>query len=89
MQEYDPAEWYTPDAALKKLRDNSGGKLIGRAYLRSLARLGKVGKIRLAPNFSIYKKSDIDTYEVKGRGEKLPHNKKKEGMNERANERTI
>jgi hypothetical protein len=88
MQEYDPAEWYTSEVALKKLIENSGGKTIDDAYLRSLARQGKIEKIKLGKNFSIYNKAQTDAYKVGARGEKLPHNKKKkEETHERANER--
>jgi hypothetical protein len=78
MPEYNPDEWYTPEQALQKLKSNSGKETLDRAYLRSLARLGKIEKIRLGPNFSIYKKSDVDVYVVKGRGDKLPHRQQKE-----------
>ena len=81
MQEYDPAEWYTSEVALKKLIENSNGKNIGSAYLRSLARQGKIKRIKLGENFSIYNKAQTDVYKVGARGEKLPHNKKKEGKN--------
>lgn len=69
MQEYNSDEWYTPDQAKEKLENNSGKK-IDYAYIRNLARLGKIGRIKLGPNFSIYKKSDIDAYKIEGRGRK-------------------
>lgn len=76
MQEYNPAEWYTSEVALKKLIENSNGKHIDSAYLRSLARQGKIKRIKLGNNFSIYNKAQTDAYKVGARGEKLPHKKK-------------
>jgi hypothetical protein len=77
MQEYNPKEWYTSEVALKRLIENSDGKKIDSAYLRSLARQGKIERIRLGDNFYLYKKNQVDEYEVKGRGEKWSKNNRK------------
>jgi hypothetical protein len=83
MENYNPAEWYTPEEALKKLSDNSEGKKIDESYLRTLAKIGKVERLKLGPKYSLYKKSQIDEYKVMGRGEKWSkNNKKKEPASE-------
>jgi len=75
--DYNPAEWYTPAQARQKLSENSGGKEIDESYLRTLAKIGKIERLVLGPKYSLYKKSQIDEYEVKGRGEKWSKNNKK------------
>jgi hypothetical protein len=77
MENYNPAEWYTPAQARQKLSENSGGKEIDESYLRTLAKIGKVERLVLGPKYSLYRKSQIDEYEVKGRGEKWSKNNKK------------
>lgn len=77
MENYNPAEWYTPEQARQKLSENSGGKPIDESYLRTLAKIGKVERLKLGPKYSLYKKSQIDEYEVVGRGEKWSKNNKK------------
>lgn len=77
MENYNPAEWYTPDAALKKLSENSN-KQVDESYLRTLAKLGKIKRLKMGERFSLYKKSDIDGYVIVGRGEKWSKNNRKE-----------
>ena len=83
MENYNPAEWYTPEQARQKLSENSGGKPIHESYLRTLAKIGKVERLVLGPKYSLYRKSQIDEYQVVGRGEKWSkNNKKKESASE-------
>jgi hypothetical protein len=77
MEDYNPAEWYTPAQARQRLSENSGGKEIDESYLRTLAKIGKVDRLVLGPKYSLYRKSQIDTYKVTGRGEKWSKNNKK------------
>lgn len=77
-QEYDPVEWYTPAEALKKLSENSN-KQIDDSYLRTLVKIGKIERFKMGSRFSLYKKSDIDSYVIAGRGEKWSKNNKKTG----------
>ncbi len=69
MQDYNPAEWYTPEQALKKLSENSN-KQVDESYLRTLAKIGKVKRLKMGDRFSLYKKSDIDPYVIESRGQK-------------------
>ena len=70
MLSYNPEEWYTPPQALDRLSKNSNNKKIDEAYLRKLAKAGKVERIKIAEKYSLYKKSDVDGYVVADRGKK-------------------
>jgi hypothetical protein len=74
---YNPEEWYTPPQALERLSMNSGGKKIHESYLRTLAKVGKIERLKIADKYSLYKKSDIDGYIVVGRGQKWSTGKRK------------
>lgn len=70
MESYNPEEWYTPPQALERLSKNSGGKTIHESYLRTLAKNGKIERLKIAEKYSLYKKRDIDSYIVGNRGKK-------------------
>jgi hypothetical protein len=56
-------EWYTAEEATAKLSENSG-RPISRDYPRELARAGKVESIEIGARGKLYRKIDIDTYQV-------------------------
>lgn len=84
MQSYNPEEWYTPPQALERLSKNSGNKVIHESYLRTLAKAGKIERLKIAEKYSLYRKSDIDSYVVVDRGKKWAKNNRKTQPSENA-----
>ncbi|SRR6266487_1111537 len=71
-QPFDPNEWYTSSEAVRKLRENSNRQLEA-TYLSSLAYSGKVDSIDSGSGHKLYRRSQVDAYIVKKRGDKQGH----------------
>ena len=61
--------WYTAANAAKKLTITSGRE-VKPAYVRSLARLGKVETKKIGERTTLYSKADIDAYKVEAPAQK-------------------
>ncbi|MEO8973749.1 MAG: hypothetical protein ABI406_19335 [Ktedonobacteraceae bacterium] len=61
--------WYTAGNAAEKLTKTSGRE-VKPAYVRSLARLGKVETKKIGERTTLYNKADIDAYRVEAPAEK-------------------
>lgn len=72
-------EWYSPTEAAKRLSANSG-RTIDVSYVRTLGRYGKVDMIKLSDRATLYRKSQIDTYVVEGRGTKSARAKRQKAL---------
>ncbi len=68
-EQINRADWYNPAEAAARLTANSGKK-VDTAYLRTLARYGKITTLKLGDRASLYSKKDVDAYVVEGRGDK-------------------
>src|SRR5690348_7798625 len=67
--EVDGQQWYTAGGAAAVLTRRSG-RQVTTTYLRSLARLEKIGVKKINESTVLYLKSDVDTYRVEERGAK-------------------
>lgn len=63
-------EYYTPQEAVERLRQNSGKKEISIDYLRSLVRYGVLHPKKIG-NVNMYLRSEINPYIVEERGANL------------------
>jgi hypothetical protein len=65
----DLDQYYTAKEAAEELSRRSG-KRIDAAYMRNLARYGKLHPKRINSRLNLYPKYEIDNYIVEGRGAK-------------------
>ena len=65
----DLDQYYTAKEAAEVLSRNSG-KTIDPAYIRTLAKYGKLTPKRIHSHLSLYPKAQVDAYVVEERGEK-------------------
>jgi hypothetical protein len=65
----DLENYYTPQQAAEVLSRNSG-KRVDAAYVRILARYGKLTPLKINSRLSLYPRSQVDAYVVEERGEK-------------------
>jgi hypothetical protein len=65
----DMGQYYTAAQAAKALSVTSG-RTISAAYVRQLARYGKLHAVKVNDTLNLYPKYEVDTYRVEGRGEK-------------------
>lgn len=72
-------EWYTATDAAKRLTANSG-RHIDISYVRTLGRYNKVDMIKLSERSTLYRKSQIDSYVVEGRGAKSARAKRQKAL---------
>ncbi len=63
-------DWYTAGRAAEVMSKNND-RHVGPAYLRSLARLGKIKTKKIGNRTTLYLKEQVDAYKVEERGAKV------------------
>ena len=81
MNELRLSEWYTAPEAAKSMSKRLK-RTVKPAYLRSLARLGKVRTYKFAAHTTLYNKADVDAYVVEDRGAKAGRAAKAKAKNQ-------
>lgn len=71
----DLGDWYTAEQAADVLSKKSGTE-VKPDYVRQLAFLKKIQKVKIGARANLYKKEDIDRYTVEPRGRKSARAKK-------------
>jgi hypothetical protein len=76
--EIELKDWYTAEQATARLTANSGRE-VDKNYVRSLARYGKVRRLKLG-NASLYYRADVDPYIVEPQGTKSGRAKRQKAV---------
>lgn len=80
-------EYYTATQAAEVLSKNSGKK-INPAYVRMLAKYGKLEPKQVGTRLNLYPKSQVDSYIVEERGEKSGRAKRQRALEKKVSKET-